>query len=452
MIAIIGGGITGLAAAWQVTQTRGAGHCMVFEAGERAGGKIRTQRIGELEVEDGPDAFLAAKPEAEALCRALGLGDRLVGTDPRGRKAFVRRGHRLFPLPEGLTGLVPTRASALVGSGLISVPGRLRAALEPLVPRRLDDADESVAGFVTRRFGREVWERIAEPLLAGISAGDGTALSLVATLPRLQEAERRGSLLVQGWRRRHLNGQQTGFLSLRGGLRVLVDTLTDRLAPGTLRTGATVTHVDRLDGQWQIRLADGRVERADDVLLATPPNVAGTLLTRHDSRLGQLLHAIPSSSSAVVTQAWARRALTRPRSASGWLVPRGEGSPVIAVSLSSNKFPHRAPDDVLLVRVFLGRHEAVRSATDDDLLEAARAEVRPVLGIVEAPSTERVMRWPDALPQYTIGHRARVVEIERRCAMLPGVRLAGCGYRGLGISDCIRDGTQMATELLQHQP
>ena len=447
MIAIVGGGITGLAAACRIHERRGPGHCVVLDAAPRVGGKIQTHASGGLLMEDGPDAFLAAKPAAAELCRALGLGPRLIATEPVARRAWVRRGGRLTPLPAGLTGLVPARLGPLVREGPLSLAGRLRAALEILVPRGTSD-EESVEHFVRRRFGGEVWSRIAEPLLAGIGAGDGRGLSLPVVFPRLAGLERtHRSLLLAAARGPRGAAAPAGFLTLRGGLGELVDALVSRIGPGALRTGTAVRALRRDGGAWSLVTTQGTIT-AEDVLLAVPAWAAAPLVAPHDATLAARLDSIPFSSSAVVTLAWPSSALGRPLAGSGWLVPATEHGAAIAVSVSSNKFAGRAPETVVLLRVFLGRRgEELLAADDRTLIDAAVAEAAPPLGLAGAPFLERVARWPRALPLYTLGHGARVAEIETRAAALPGLHLAGASYRGLGIPDCIADGIAAAERL-----
>ncbi len=448
MIAIVGGGITGLAAAHRLTERLGPGRCVVLEEAAAPGGKIRTNRQHDLLLEDGPDAFLAAKPEAAALCRALGLADRLVATAPEARNAWVRRGGRLWPLPAGLTGLVPARMWPIAGSGALSLAGRLRAALEIFLPRGTAE-EESVASFVTRRFGVEVWRRLAEPLLAGISAGDGQAMSLPAMFPRLAALERsHRSVVLAGLRPRgRVPAPTAGFLTLMGGLDELVAALVARIGRDAVMTGTRVESIERAGNRWMIS-ADGMRIEAEAVILAVPAWAGAPLVTALDRALADLLDTIPFTSSVVVSLAWPRAAVRRPLAGSGWVVPAAEGGPVIAVSVSSNKFPARAPHDTVLLRVFLGRRGEALLALDDDVLIAhAIAEAAPRLGLAGAPAFARVVRWSRALPLYTIGHRERVATIEHHAARHEGLVLAGCSYRGAGIPDCIADGLAAADRM-----
>jgi len=448
MIAIVGGGITGLAAAHRLGQRLGPGRCVVFEASSDPGGKIRTHRLDGLLIEEGPDAFLAAKPAAAELCRALGLGYRLIATDPAARDAWVRHGDRLAPLPRGLSGLVPSQLGPLVGHRALSLGGRVRAALELCVPRGRAE-EESVEGFVRRRFGGEVWTRIAEPLLAGISAGDGRAMSLPVMFPRLAEMERRhgGVLRASLGARRDAAIAPAGFLTLRGGLGELVEALVTQIGEDAIHTDAPVASLRPSAGRWRLETARGTFD-ADEILLAIPAWAATPLLAPHDPTLAGHLAAIPFSSSVLVTLAWERSRVAKPLAGSGWLVPAAEGGSAIAVSVASNKFAGRAPADTVLLRVFLGRGgETLLERDDAALIADAIAEAAPRLGLGGDPSLARVTRWPRGLPLYTLGHAARVAAIEERVARIPGLALAGASYRGLGIPDCIADGFAAAGRL-----
>ncbi len=441
MIAIVGGGITGLAAAYRLTERLGSEKCVVLEEAAAPGGKLRTHRHRGLLLEDGPDSFLAAKPAAAELCRKLGLAHRLVATAPSARNAWVRRGDNLWPLPTGLSGLVPASLWPLVCSRALSPSGRVRAALEVFVPRGIVQ-DESVAAFVIRRFGIEVWQHIAEPLLAGISAGDGNWLSLPAVFPRLAALEQsHRSVVLAGLRPRGgVPSPPAGFLTLLGGLDELVAALVARIGPAAVMTNMQVSAIERTGNRWTIWGNGMRLE-ARAVILALPAWAASPLVSTLDETLSRLLDTIPFSSGVMVGLAWPRSAVQRPLVGSGWVVPAAEGGPVIAVSLSSNKFPERAPDETILLRVFLGRRGEELLALEDEVLIAhAVAEAAPRLGLTGDPVYTRVVRWPRSMPNYTIGHRERIAAIEHQTSRHSEFHLAGCSYRGAGIPDCIADG------------
>jgi oxygen-dependent protoporphyrinogen oxidase len=456
-VAVIGGGITGLAAAHRLTEKLEADEVLLLEADSRLGGKITTDHVNGYVVEGGPDCFLAFKPGGMELCRRLGIDDRLRGTNPRFRRSFVKRDGRLHELPDGLTGLVPSRIRPLLTTGILSPLGRARAGLEPLVPRRRDRGDEPIARFVTRRFGREAYEWLVEPLLSGIFAGDGEALSLGATFPQLAETERRhGSVLLPMLRARFTgknNGApRLGFVTPQGGLGEIVAALEDALPPRQLWREARVASLARLPQGWRLTLADGRTVDALAVICTAPAFAAAELLAPLDTELAGALDAIPCVSTATVSVAFPAAAVARPLAGSGYVSPRVEGGGVVACTWTSNKFPARVPGDGVLLRFFLGRagREEPAFASDEAIRALVRDELRAVHGITAEPSFWNVYRWPRGLPQYTVGHLDRLATIERRLTGLPGIYLAGASFRGVGIPDCIQSGWAAAEAAASH--
>jgi len=450
-VVVAGGGITGLAAAHRLRARLGPGAVALVDQAPRLGGKILTERRDGFVLEGGPDCFLASKPAGMALCGELGLTGRLIGTDPRHRRSYVKRNGRLHPLPDGLTGLVPSRITPLLTTGILSLPGRLRAGLELLVPRRRGDEDESVGVFVRRRFGREAWDWLIEPLLSGIYAGDGDRMSLGSTFPQLRALERaRGSLLRPMLTARFTGprngGGRTGFVTLPGGLGELVDTLADRLHGTRVLTGRAVVEVRREEPGWMVMLDHGLAIRAGAVLLAAPAPAAARVLRRLDPGLSDVLDRIPHVSTATVSLAFRRQDLRRALPGYGYLSPRAEGGPIVAGTFTSNKFPARSPEDAVLVRCFVGRDGAEEAVVQDDrtLESLVRAELRQVAGLTAEPLFATVTRWPRGLPQYILGHGDRLREIEARLAGWPGLRLAGASYGGVGIPDCIASGWDAA--------
>ncbi|MGH7149786.1 MAG: protoporphyrinogen oxidase [Planctomycetota bacterium] len=451
-VAIVGGGITGLAAAQRLAE-RGASF-LLLEAEERLGGKIRTERVEGFVLEGGPDCFLSIKPAGLALCRALGIEDRLQGTDPAFARAFVKRKGRLHELPEGMSGLVPSRILPLLTTPLLSPLGRLRAAVEPLVPARRTGADETIASFASRRLGRETYEWLVEPLLSGIYAGDGRALSLEATFPQLAALERERGSLLRAMVRRPRSGRGTvppPFVTPRGGLGEIVEAVASRLPRESLRLGAAVERLEEEGDGFRLHLAGGEGIACDSVLLATPAFAAAKTLGPLDADLARALSEIPFVSTATVSLAFPAPAVPRRLDGYGYLSPRAEGGPLVACTWTSNKFPARVPAGHVLVRLFLGRAgmEGVLRREDEELLAFARRELEALFGISAPPSLERVFRWPRGMPQYTVGHRARLERIERLLAGHPGLHLAGCSYRGVGIPDCIASGWGAADAVLR---
>jgi oxygen-dependent protoporphyrinogen oxidase len=440
-VAVIGGGIAGLAAAYEL-QRRGL-TVRLFEASARPGGIIRTDRFDGWVVDGGPDALLVQKPAAIGLCRELGLGDRLVST-LLPRTAFVLRDGRLRPLVEGSFLGFPIGLGALTRSSLFTFGGKLRMACEVLVPRGHAD-DESIASFVRRRFGEEAVDYLAEPLLAGIHAGDAERLSMRALFPRLLDAERQSGSVLRSLRALHVAPSPRGaFVSLPGGLGELVETLTAALHPGTVLLGSRVSELGRA-GRFTVR-ADATTVEAHAIVLAIPAYAAAALLRAFDTTLAGLCEGIPYASTATVAFGYRREQIRHPLEGSGFVVPRVERYPLLAATWVTSKWPGRAPDGYALIRAFLGGgrdpHRFDRS--DDDLIDTARDALADTLDIDGNPSVTRLYRFPRQSPQYEVGHLQRVAAIEQRLASVPGLFLAGSGFRAVGIPDCIADGRETA--------
>ena len=444
-VAVVGGGITGLSAAYEL-QRRGC-TTAVLEAGDRPGGVIRTERFDGWVVDCGPDAILAQKPAGVTLCRELGIADRLV-TTLLPRTAYVLRDDRLHPLAEGSFLGFPLSFRALALSSLFTPVGKARMAAEVLVPRRTwhGDDDESIGAFVRRRFGQEAADYLADPLLAGIHAGDADALSVRTLFPRLVEAERQSGSVLRAFRAmRMTRSPQGAFVSLPGGTGELVDALAAALAPGTVRLSARVTEIHRA-GEYTVDWAGGSV-RCRAVLLCVPAYVAGGLLRALDTAVAGACDAIPYASTATVAFGYRRDQVAHPMQGTGFVVPRAERRALLAGTWVTSKWPGRAPEGHVLLRAFLGggrdpnrldRHD------DDALVRTAQEELGELLSITGGPLFARLSRWPRQSPQFVVGHQARVAVIEQRLKSLPGLFLAGSGFRAIGIPDCIGDGRASA--------
>jgi oxygen-dependent protoporphyrinogen oxidase len=445
-VAVVGGGITGLAAAWTLTG-RGVPF-LLLEASERWGGVIRTELQDGFVLDAGPDAILAQKPEGLALCRELGLSERLVPTSAEKRGVFVLRAGRLHPLPQGMFLAVPTRILPLLRSGLFSWPGKLRMGLELLIPRRKEDGDESIAAFLRRRLGDEVVSRLGEPLLAGIHSGDPERLSIQATFPRFVELERRHGSLIRGLLRlpRSAGPPPPAFYSLACGLGELVGALVARLPAASLAPGQAVTSLARAQDGFVLGLGEGRRVAARSVVLAVPARSAAALLEPELPDASAILAGIPFVSTATVLLGYRREDVDHPLDGHGLVVPRGEGLRCAAVTFASTKFPGRAPEGAVLLRAFLGgaRDPEVLALGDAALLRVVQEELRTLLGARGEPCLSRVYRWPQATPQMEVGHAQRIADLERRLAALPGLLLAGAGLRGTGIPDSVADGRRAA--------
>ena len=456
-LVIVGGGIAGLTAAHRAVEIsrerETALELTVLEARDRLGGTIETEHAGGFLVETGPDSFLSEKPWALALCRRIGLESRLVGTDDRFRRVFVWFGKRLHPVPDGFQLLAPTRLTPFITSSLFSWPGKLRMALDVILPRG-GGGDESLGEFVRRRLGREALERIAQPLVAGIYTADPDELSLLATMPRFVELERRERSLIVGlWKasRKAPAASTSGarwslFVSLAGGMGELIAALASRLPSDAVRLKHRVGGIERRGVHWRVTTEEAGAIDADAVIVATETHAASRLLRYVDPPLATMLEMIPYASSATVSLGYRRADVPHPLDGFGFVVPRAEHRDLLACTFSSVKYPGRAPERHVLIRCFVGGalNTAALERSDDEIVERVRRELGEALGITAAPMLTRVARHPASMPQYAVGHLTTVETIERRLAAIPGLLLAGGGYRGVGIADCVRSGEAAA--------
>ena len=465
-LVVIGGGVTGLAAAHRATELareRGADlDVRVVEARDRLGGTIATERADGFVIEAGPDSFLSEKPWALALCRRLGVEPQLIRTDDRFRKVFVWFRGRLHPLPDGFQLLAPTRLAPFATSPLFSWRGKARMALDLLLPRgggALGD-DESLGAFVRRRLGREALERVAQPLVAGIYTADPDELSVAATMPRFVDVERRHRSVILGLRRGVAQAPLPGtsgarwslFVTFKGGMRQMVDTLAARLPDSAVQLEMRVTGIERAGATWRVATSAG-VFDADAVVIASEAHTAARLLRYVDPQVATLLGEISYASSVTVSFGYRRADVPHALDAFGFVVPRSERRALLAATFSSVKYPGRAPADAVLVRGFLGGalDPGLLEHGDEELIGRARDELRAALGITAAPSLTRLFRHPASMPQYHVGHLARIDAIDTRIASMPGLFLAGGAYRGVGIADCVRSGEAAAEAALARE-
>ncbi|MDE3085378.1 MAG: protoporphyrinogen oxidase [Acidobacteriota bacterium] len=460
-MAVVGGGIAGLAAAWELAGggapgtpgTPGA-RVTVLEADGRLGGKIERRHFAGRHVDLGPDAFVARRPEAVELCQELGLGDELV--TPAETAAYVMAGGRLRRLPAGLALGVPTRLGPLARSGILSPAALARAALDVVLPRHAGAApsDAAVGPLVAGRLGRQVVERLADPLVGGIHAGSVEEMSAAAVFPDLLRAAGQGGSLMRRLRPPAPSGAPAPvFRSLRGGLAALVDHLAEALgrAGVELRTGCEVRRLERR-GRWVLDTADGAPLEADAVVLAVPAPRAAALVAPHDAGLAELLGALSYASVTLVTLRFATGDVPPLPPGTGYLVPRTGGAMVTACTWMSAKWPELARPGDVLVRASLGRFGDDRAlAMDDDaLVGRAVAELTPALGLRGGPTDAMVARFPLAFPQYTVGHLDRVAAMEQAAGRLGGLALAGAALRGVGIPACIASGRRAARSVVGH--
>ena len=469
-VVIIGGGIAGLATAYELQErARAEGLPIAYtllESSPNLGGKIVTDLEEGFVIEGGPDSFLAQKPWAAQLAQALGLEEDLIGTNQEQKKLFVVNRGRLTPMPNGVMLIIPTRFMPFITSTLISWPGKIRMGMDIFIPRRKDDADESVGNFIRRRLGREALEKIAEPLMSGIHVSDPERQSLLGTFPRFRTLEKQHGSLIRGMlaqrRAAHSNEKtaptpekslwkSSAFVSLRGGMVQLVQALEKALRDGQVRTNSPVTEIIRLpEGGYQVSIAKGESIQADAVVLATPAFVSSHLISGFLPELSRVLETVRYVSTATVSLAYRQSDVGNPLNGVGFIVPRRENCRISACTITSTKFSYRAPDGRVLLRCFMGGpgHEAVVERSDAELIADVRAELAALVGIRAEPILARVYRWIKGNAQYDVGHLERVKKMHAICAETPGLFLTGSAYEGIGVPDCIHQGQQAAEKVL----
>ena len=463
-IAIIGGGITGLSAAFYAqreAQSRGQEVAItVLEADQRVGGKIVTDRSDSFVIEGGPDSFITEKPWGLTLCHDLGLGHELIPSNEQQKTVYVLRHGRIVPFPGGFRLTVPTELGPFLTSRLFTPWGKLRMGMDLFVPPRRGTGDESLASFIRRRLGAEALDRIAGPLLAGIFVSDPEKLSMQSTFPRLLAMERDHGSLIRAARALKARPAAAGhpksagtsmFNSLRHGMAHLTETLESKLG-GLIRCNARVAALQRTESGFVMGLADGSQLTADQVLITTPAYAAADMVSGMHPRLAAQLRQIRFVSTATVSCAYLLEDIPAQRALDGFgvLIPASEPSRVLAATWSSTKFRHRAPSDAVLLRAFVGgyRDEEAAALPDQELLEVVTGEFRQLFGITHAPMLHRIFRWPRANPQYDVGHLDRVSEMEKSAAEIPGLHLAGSSSRGVGMPDCIHSAHQAVKRIL----
>ncbi|MCI0335406.1 MAG: protoporphyrinogen oxidase [Planctomycetes bacterium] len=493
-IAVIGGGITGLAAAHRLHELLPRAEVALFEAGPRVGGVLDTAHLDGFLVERSADNFLTRLPQAVALCRRVGLADELLSTDETRRRAFVVKNGQLVPIPDGFFLMSPRKLGPLLGSNVLSVPGKLRLLAETFVPRgpaskelnpeprTLNPPDESVASFARRRLGNETFERLVQPLVAGIYTADPEKLSMAATMPEFLAQERDHGSLLRARRRagrfRDQSDDSSGaryslFAAPKDGMASLVQALVARISPSAIHLNAPIESVRQMsDGRWQLdfgfRISDfGLAEGSfnpqsrvpsgcrnpqsafDALILAVPAYAAAELLRRHDPTLATELATIEYAGCAVVSLAFQRNQIGHALDGFGFVVPQVERRRIIAASFASQKFPGRAPEGAALIRVFIGGalQPELLDLPDHELRQLALDELRDLLQITGEPLLTDIARWPRSMPQYHVGHLDRIARIEELAARHPTLALAGNAYRGVGIPQCIASAESAAERL-----
>src|SRR5579872_1974716 len=463
-IAIIGGGISGLSAAFYLERLRQEGVSLdytLYESSDRFGGSMFSEHVDGCVVEAGPDSFLTEKPWAQTLARDIGLEDQLIGSNDPQRKTYILVNGKLVVIPDGLMFMVPTKLLPIVFTPLFSWGTKLRMAAEWLHPPRRSKEDETVAALVQRHYGPEMVDRLADPLLSGVYGGEASSLSIRAVLPRFADMESKyGSLgrAMIAARKKMPSAIRSAkplplFTSMRTGMQQMVDGVLARVNRSALRSSSPVRQLDFRDGVWQVA-SDRGIEPYDAVIVAIPAPAASSLLRTVQPDLANELGAIAYSSSVTVTLGYQKDVLDALPPGFGFLVPRTEGKRMLACTFVHTKFPHRAPPDRALLRVFLGgsRDEEILSVPDDKIIDLVRSELRQILAVSAQPRSSRVYKWKGAMAQYSVGHLERLDRIERLRLTLPGLALAGNAYRGIGVPDCILSGKKAAEQLAGPSP
>lgn len=456
-IVVAGGGLGGLSLAHRVGELAKEHEVIVLESSARAGGLLGTIERDGFVIETGPDSILSEKRAAIELASRLGIADRLVRTNDEHRGAYVVSRGRLEKVPEGFSLVAPTRWDAWFDTPIVSWRGKLRAALETVIPPRTTEGEESLASFVRRRFGQEVLDRLAQPLVGGIYGGDPDRLSLTATMSRFVALEEKHGSVIRGMRAKKgraseqaASGARYGlFVAFDRGMQVLIDALAVRVGD-RLRLSSPVCAIERSGARWTVVTERERIE-ADRVVLAAGAWRAARWLAPHHARLADALRAIEHGSAATVTFAWPRSEVPHPMDAFGIVVPAIERRAILAATFASVKWPGRAPEGQVLIRVFLGGAHAKDVVERDDasLVRSARRELRELMAIRAAPRFSIVTRFTAAMPQYTLGHLARVEAIEAMQRDLPGLFLTGNAFRGVGIPDTVRYAEEIAARVIE---
>jgi len=472
-IAIIGGGIAGLAAAYELELARAAGKPVeytLYENRDRLGGSLASETVNGCVLEQGPDSFLTEKPAAIELCRELGIGDALIPSNDGARKTFIVVRNRMVPLPDGLMFLVPTKLIPTALTRLFSIPTKIRMGLELLHPPRPAAGDESVAELVKRHFGQQAVDRLADPLLSGIYGGDATQLSAQTVLPMMVKMEAEYGSLCRGMLAAHQKMRaaakakpQDGakraprpiFTAIRGGMQQMVDALVARLQTKAIRLSTPVTALNHSGSEWTVEAAGG-TERYDGVVIASQAWAAGRMLANVDPALSADLSSVPYSSSITVNLVYDEKQIGTLPEGFGFLVPAVEGRAMLACTFVHRKFLGRTAEGKLVFRAFLGgmKNNALLSEPDEVLIATVRRELSEILGrsVFDAntePECAQVSKWPRAMAQYAVGHKAKMARVTAHVAALEGLKLAGNAYDGIGIPDCIRLGRKAARELVE---
>ena len=459
-VAIIGAGITGLSAAYYLHQQRPDLQLSVLEASSRAGGILKTVHREGFLIEHGPDMFITREPEALELCEELGFAEQLIQTKKNNRGAYLIHRGKLCKMPAGWTMMTPTNLWAIARTPLLSIRGKFRLLWELFVRRRTETSDESLASFTRRRLGKEAFDNIIQPLIGGIYTANPEKLSMNATLKPFVEMEHEnGGLIRGGWKQlKASKGDQASsgarygmFVTPKDGMQSLVDVIVNALPAQIIEYGIPVTNLQPVEDGIEVTVATESENRHyDKVLLATSSQVTAQVLKKEFSELSDLVSQIPLAGASVLSMGYARKDVDHPLDAFGIVSPIKEQRPLIAISISSQKFAGRAPDEHVLFRVFIGGalQPELLDLSDKELIQSTREQLKELLGVHGEPLFAEVSRWINAMPQYHLGHVELVDSIEEKLESIPRLELAGNAYRGVGIPLCVRSGKQAAERII----
>ncbi|WP_181349215.1 protoporphyrinogen oxidase [Thalassobacillus sp. CUG 92003] len=459
-VVVIGGGIAGLTAAYRlqrdIDQNELPMRVKLIEASEQLGGKIQTVHKDGFTIERGPDSFLERKESAMRLARDVGLGDQLI---PNGTgQAYILVNNKLHPMPKGSFMGVPTRVRPFLFSGLFSPIGKLRASMDLIKGKSKQAEDQSLGLFFRRRLGDQFVENLIEPLLSGIYAGDIDNLSLMATFPNFYELEQKHGSLIKGLKKTRPKAdiskqakKPSMFRTLEHGLETLVEAVANKLHPGTVSTGVSVDHIEKKEHAYHLLLSNGEVEQADAVVIAAPFFQAERMLSQYEFL--RPFRDMPATSVANVAMAFDASAIKEDVDGTGFVVSRNSNFRITACTWTHKKWPHTTPDGKVLLRCYVGKpdDQAIVNYSDEEIVNIALNDLNQTMTITGDPEFSIITRWNEAMPQYTVGHKQRITDIENQMREeLPGVYLAGGSYRGIGLPDCIDQGEQAATEVLDY--
>lgn len=454
-IVIVGGGISGLTAAFSILKSDARADVTVLESDQRVGGIISTRRESGCVIEEGPDSFLTTKPWALELCRSLNLEGQILQTNELNRRALIAINGQLQPLPEGFMLLAPTKIYPFLDSKILSASGKIMGILEVFKPSFSGNTDETLKDFAVRRFGQEMYDRIVQPMVGGIYTGDPEKLSALATVPQFVEMEREHGSIGRAFLSKSLiktsdsGARYSAFVTLQSGLQTLTDALADAIGRDRIKLACRVQDIVQIGQRWKLKISDGTDFDSDIVVLATPARALSPILQSLDQDLSASLASVEHSSSAVLNILLNAEDIGHPMNGFGFVVPELERKSIIACSFSSTKFKGRAPQNKVLMRVFMGGmlHSDVYAFSDGDLLQSALKDLRCYLNITSYPQKIWIKRWHNAMPQYNVGHLELVKRIKDHFARHDRLVWSGSALTGVGIPDCVKAGFEAANRV-----